>query len=105
MQTISVTLRAIGNLALQVEVYAKTKLVKEVLELDIEEALGCNTKEGPDFNGGYPFYLLSKTAEVLEINHPNSNWYITYWDTKSQPWEMRYNRPEKIAGVPRKNAG
>jgi hypothetical protein len=95
MQTISVTLRPIGNAGLYVDVYAKTKVLRETLENAIEEALGCNTKEGPDFNGGYPYPLLIKIVEQLTLHRPQDNWYVTYWDTEGQPWEMRYNRPEK----------
>ncbi len=102
MQTISVTLRAIGSTALQIEVFAKPKALKVALEEVVKEALGCKTEEGPDFKGGYPYYLILRTAAVLEVNQPQSNWYITYWDTASQPWELRYNRPDKVSAIARK---
>ena len=99
MQTISVIIRAVGSIALQVEVFTRSKTTRTVLEHRIEEALGCHTKEGPNFNGGYPYHFLTKTAEVLEGLEPKANWYITYWDTASQPWELRYNRPDRVAAL------
>lgn len=92
--TISVSLRPVGASGLLVEVYAKTKVLRASLEKTLEEVLGCDRKEGPPLQED-PYQLMTQVAEQLHQLRPQDNWYITYWASDGEPWELRYNRPGK----------